>query len=126
MVKFAALLFVVVCAGVSGFQLALALGAPWGELTLGGRWSGRLPPAVRLIPLISVATLGVFSAVILARAGYDVPLIQGSSRALAWVVVGYCALGCIANAITPSARERRLWLPVGLGMLLLSVAVAVS
>jgi hypothetical protein len=126
MVRFAALLFVVVCAGVSGFQLALALGAPWGELTLGGRWKGRLPPVVRLIPLISVATLGVFSIVILARAGYDVPLIQGSFRALTWVVVGYCALGCIANAITPSARERRLWLPVVLGMLLLSVAVAVS
>ena len=33
------------------FLAALIVGAPWGELTLGGKWRGALPMKVRLIPL---------------------------------------------------------------------------
>ncbi len=106
--------------------MALTLGAPWGEFTLGGRWRGRLPPRIRFIPLVSTLLLGIFSAVILARAGLGLPTVQEHSHLLAWVVVGYFVLGCIANAITPSKRERMLWLPVVFFMLLLSITVATS
>ncbi|HPG60965.1 MAG TPA: hypothetical protein PK586_03090 [Casimicrobium sp.] len=58
--QIAALLFVAASCVVGVFQIALALGAPWGELTLGGRWRGSLPLAVRLIPLLSVALLALF------------------------------------------------------------------
>ncbi len=126
MAEYAALLFVLAAAGVGIFQVALALGAPWGELTLGGRWPGRLPPRIRLLPVLSLALLGLFSAVILARADLALPLLQPHSDALAWVVVGYCGLGCIANAMTPGKRERRLWLHVVLGMVALSLIVATS
>jgi cell division protein FtsW (lipid II flippase) len=126
MAQTAALLFALVSAGVCVFQMALALGAPLGEFTLGGRWRGRLPPRIRLIPLFSIVLLGFFSAVILARAGLALPAVQVYSRQLAWVVVGYCVLGCIANAITPSKRERMIWLPVVFVMLLLSITVASS
>ncbi len=126
MSKYAALLFVLASAGVGAFQIALALGAPWGEFTLGGRWRGRLPPRVRLIPLLSLVILAVSSAVILARAGFENALFQPLARPLAWVVVGYCALGSIANAATPSKRERNLWLPVILSMLASSLVVATS
>lgn len=126
MQKTAALLFTLASAGVCAFQIALALGAPWGEFTLGGRWRGRLPPLVRLVPLLSLLLLIGFSAVILARAGFGVPFIQPHAQSLAWVVVGYCALGSVANAVTPSRRERTLWLPVVLSMLALSLVVATS
>ena len=126
MAQTAALLFALTCAGVGAFQVALTLGAPWGEFTLGGRWRGRLPPRIRLIPLVSTLLLGIFSAVILARAGIGHPNVQDHSRLLAWVVVGYFALGCIANAITPSKRERVLWLPVVFFMLVMSITVAAS
>uniref|UniRef100_A0A7C4QVV6 Integral membrane protein n=1 Tax=Schlesneria paludicola TaxID=360056 RepID=A0A7C4QVV6_9PLAN len=126
MAQTAALLFALISAGVGAFQMALTLGAPLGEFTLGGRWRGRLPLRVRLIPMVSVLLLGIFSAVILARAGLGLPAVQEHSRPLAWVVVGYFVLGCIANAITPSKRERMLWLPVVLVMLLLSLTVASS
>lgn len=126
MAKSAALLFTLAAAGVGAFQIALALGAPWGEFTLGGRWRGRLPTVVRFLPLLSLLLLISFSAVILARSGFDVPLVQQHSHSLAWVVVGYCALGSIANAVTPSRRERGLWLPVVLCMLVLSLVVATS
>jgi len=126
MTLYAALLFNLASAGVVIFQLALALGAPCGQLTLGGRWIGRLPPKVRLIPLLSIVLLCCFSAIILARANYDIPLFQLHARPLAWVVVGYCVLGCIANTMTPSKRERQLWLPVMLAMLASSLNVATS
>jgi len=81
---------------------------------------------VRAIPLFSLLLLLGFGAVILARAGFALPLVQPHAHSLAWLVVGYCALGTIVNAITPSKRERNLWLPVLLCMLILSVLVATS
>lgn len=124
--QIAALLFVAASCVVGVFQIALALGAPWGELTLGGRWRGSLPLAVRLIPLLSVVLLACFSAVLLARAGLALPEYGSLSRKLVWFVVGYCALGSIANAATPSKRERKLWLPVVLFMLTSSLVVAMA
>ncbi|MBT9459062.1 MAG: hypothetical protein IV097_20760 [Burkholderiaceae bacterium] len=126
MLEFAALLFATIVVGVSAFQVALAMGAPWGEFTLGGRWRGRLPMKVRIIPLVSLLLLIGFGAVILARAGFAVPFAPQHAHWLAWVVVGYCALGTIVNAVTPSRRERNLWLPVLLCMLILSLVVATS
>ena len=124
--QIAALLFVSASCVVGVFQIALALGAPWGEFTLGGRWRGSLPLAVRLIPLLSVALLVFFCAVLLARAGLALPQCDSISRTFAWLVVGYCALGSIANAATRSKRERNLWLPVVLFMLASSVVVALA
>jgi len=122
----AALLFALIAVGISAFQPVLVLGAPWGEFTLGGRWRGRLPMKVRAIPLFSLVLLLGFGTIILARAGFAVPLVQQHAQLLAWLVVGYCALGTIANAITPSKRERNLWFPVVLCMLVLSLFVATS
>jgi hypothetical protein len=87
---------------------------------------GSLPRKVRLIPLLSLVLLGCFSAVILVRAGFELPLLQKHSYSLAWVVVGYCVLGSIANGITSSRRERKLWLPVVLCMLASSLGGATS
>ncbi|MBT9500478.1 MAG: hypothetical protein IV092_04485 [Burkholderiaceae bacterium] len=126
MSEFAALLFTLIAVGISAFQLALVLGAPWGEFTLGGRWRGSLPIKVRAIPVLSLLLLPGFGAIILARAGFAVPLVQPHAHALAWLVVGYCALGTLVNAITPSRRERNLWFPVVLCMLILSLLVAAS
>jgi hypothetical protein len=120
----AALVFTLLAAGVGAFQLALLCGAPWGELTLGGRWPGRLPAKVRLIPLVSLLLLAGLAAVVLARAGLALPGLGEQADWLVWGVVGYCALGCLANAATPSRRERRLWLPVVIAMLICSLVVA--
>ena len=79
MTKYAALLFALASAAAGVFQMALALGAPWGELTLGGRWRGRLLPKVRVIPLLSLVLLSFSSAVILARAGFEIPFLQEQS-----------------------------------------------
>lgn len=123
---YAALGFAAASGAVVLFQLALALGAPWGELTLGGRWRGPLPARARLIPLLSVALLVVFGSVVLERAGLRWPGLPAYPQWCVWLVVGYCALGCVANTLTPSPRERRLWLPVVVGMLTCSLVVATA
>lgn len=108
------------------FQLALVLGAPWGELTQGGRHRGRLPARARWIAALSVLVLLALLAIVLARAGVGPVGLVPLPRALAWVVVGLLALSCLANAATPSRRERVLWLPLSLGMLVSAIAVALS
>lgn len=124
MILHAALLFVLACTAVAGFQVALVLGMPWGEFTCGGRWRGRLPLLIRIIPLLSILLLGLSSLVVLARVQWALPEFHEESHVGAWIVVGYCVLGCIANAVTPSRRERRMWLPVVSCMLLASLIVA--
>ena len=41
-----------------------------------------------------------------------------------WLVVGWLALGVVLNAVTPSAAERTLWLPVPLAMAAAAFIVA--
>ena len=57
-----------VFAGLAGiaclFHVAVALGAPWGHLTMGGRWSGALPRRVRALPVLSALLLAVVLAVV--------------------------------------------------------------
>ena len=124
--KYAALLFSAASGVVALFQFALALGAPWGEFTLGGRWKGTLPAMVRFIPVFSIVLLGFFCQVVLARAGVQGLVPWEPPHWAAWTVVAYCVLGCIANAASPSRRERQLWLPVVSAMLVASTIVALS
>ena len=126
MAQTAALLFVLLSFLVGAFQVALILGAPWGKFTLGGRWRNSLPPHARVIAGVSAALVGALAVVITARAGLAFAPLQSWAPTLSWVVVGYCALGTLANAVTPSRRERAVWLPVVLCMLVLSILVAMS
>jgi hypothetical protein len=113
----AAILFTVLTTVAVGFQIALACGAPWGEFTLGGKYRGQLPHRVRVIPIVSSVILIGFMLVVLACAGLAFANAKAASEWLIWMVIAYCALGTVANAITPSRRERALWLPVLILML---------
>lgn len=124
LVPLSALTFALLCLGVCIFQLALILGAPWGEFTLGGKWRGVLPARTRWMPLLSLLLMVGMAAIVLTASGLAWSALQGRAQSLIWWVVGYCALGCVANAITPSRRERRIWLPVVLLMLTSSLCVA--
>jgi hypothetical protein len=123
---FAAATFAALTLVVIAFQLALAAGMPWGALTWGGRYPGRLPPPMRGVAIASAALLAAFAAVVGARAGWVFPAWYAAARWLVWIVVVYCALGVVANTITPSRRERRLWLPIVAVLLICSLIVATS
>jgi hypothetical protein len=108
----AAYVFCVCTALVVVFQMALALGAPWGEMAMGGRFPGRLPPQMRVAAVVQAALLVCIALVVLARAGLAFDAHREASRTAIWFVVAFCTLSAILNGITPSRKERLLWGPV--------------
>jgi hypothetical protein len=124
--SFSAKLFGALTLLVVAFQLALAAGAPWGRLAMGGAFPGRFPPPMRAAAVAQALVLLLFGAVVFARAGLVLPRWAATSRRLIWVVVGFMAVGAVLNALTPSPWERAVWLPMTLALLGCSVVVARS
>ncbi len=120
----AAVLFAVVTAGVIAFQIALALGAPWGAYAMGGKYPGRYPPAMRITAIAQAVLLGLAVLVVLSDAGTIEPSVSRSFPWLIWIVVAFSAVSLVLNALTPSAGERRIWVPVAVVMLVSSLSVA--
>ena len=126
MTTVAALVFAAVTAGVVVFQLALALGAPWGEYAMGGRSFGRFPPAMRVAAVAQAVLLTLIAVVVLADARLVLPWLAPTFPWLIWFVVAFSAVSVVLNTLTPSARERRIWAPVALVMLVSSLIVALG
>ena len=122
----AARIYAVVSAGVIAFQIALALGFPWGAYAMGGAFPGQFPPELRVAAVVQAVILAGLALVVLARAGVTLPKWSRTSRWLIWVVVAFSAVSLVLNTITPSVGERAIWVPVALVMLICSVIVAVS
>ena len=122
----AAIVYAVATAGVIAFQVALALGAPWGAYAMGGAVPGQLPPAMRVAALVQAALLGVLAVVVLSEAGLVLPSLSEAFPWLVWVAVVVAAVSVVLNAISRSAGERRLWVPVGLVLLVSSLTVALT
>lgn len=106
------------------FQLALAAGAPWGSLAMGGAYPGRLPPAIRAAALVQALLQVGMALVVGARARRILPSWYAASRRLIWAVIAVLAIAVVLNAITPSPWERAVWLPISLLMLASAFIVA--
>ena len=101
--------------GVAVLQTALALGAPYGGVSWGGRRKGKLPWHLRIASAIAVPLLVGFAYVILARAGvFGV----SEARVPAFVVAAVLTLNAVGNFASRSFVER--WV---LGPLAIVVAV---
>ena len=124
--KLASKTFAALIMAVAAFQLALALGAPWGEFAMGGAFPGSYPPAMRIGALVQMGLLVASGLVILCRAGLVLPRWRGASRWLAWVVVVLFGAGAVLNLITPSALERALWALVAICLFVMALRVALS
>jgi hypothetical protein len=122
----AALIFAIVTAGAVAFQVALALGAPWGSYAMAGRFPGRLPAPMRAAAVVQAAVLALLALIVVSEAGLAVPSISETFPWLIWLPVAFSAVSLILNAITPSAGERRLWVPVALVLLASSFIVALT
>jgi len=121
--RWAAIGFAAIAGVVATFQIALALGAPWGSYAMGGAFPGQYPPAMRAAAIAQAVLLGLMAGVVLSRAGVALPRWSRASRWLIWVIVAYGVVGLVLNLITPSAGERMIWAPVTFLMLVLSVVV---
>ena len=107
------------------FQLGVAAGKAWGEYTMGGRFPGRLPPAMRVAAAIQAAFLSVLGAVVLDAAGLVALDWTDDVEWLPFVPVVVAALSLVLNASSRSEPERRTWTPVAIVMLVSSLAVAI-
>jgi hypothetical protein len=124
--QLAAKIFVGLVGLVIAFQLALAFGAPWGELAMGGAVAGAYPPAMRLLAALQGLVLAGVALIVLSRAGLVLPRWRVASRSLAWAVVGLLAVAVVLNLITPSPMERLLWAPVALALFAAALRVALA
>ena len=124
--RVAAIVFAVATVGIVAFQLALALGAPWGSYAMGGTFSGTYPPSMRAAAVVLAALLVVVALVVMARAGVALRSWARFARWAAWVVVVMSVLALVLNVITPSGGERAIWAPVSAVLLACSIIVAVS
>src|SRR5512145_1681413 len=95
----AARIYAVVSFGVVAFQVALALGAPWGAYAMGGAFPGRYPAPLRIVALAQAIAIAFLALVVLGFGGViDLPLVDGLPW-LAWVPVAFSALAVVVNAI---------------------------
>ncbi|MEZ5558220.1 MAG: hypothetical protein R3E86_06685 [Pseudomonadales bacterium] len=122
----AAIVYCAATAVVVAFQLALAAGAPWGELAMGSRYPGRFPPALRVGAVVQGLLLAGLAFLVCARAGLGPSALEAPSRNGIWVVVAITVVSLILNVITPSRRERALWAPTALVLTVTSLLVATS
>ena len=124
--RVAAVVYTILTAGVIGFQMAMAAGAPWGELAMGGTVHGRFPPSLRAAALVQAALLALTALVVLSRAGLALRSWSRAAHWLVWAVVALSAISSLMNLATPSAGERALWAPVALLTLASSLTVALG
>ena len=122
----AAIVFAVATSAVAGFQLGLALGAPWGTYAMGGRFPRQFPPLMRVAAVVQAVLLVPIVLIVLSRAGLLFPQWAGVSTWAVWVVVALSAVAAVLNTMTPSTGERRVWAPVAGVMLICSLAVALG
>jgi hypothetical protein len=122
----AAGVFALVAAGVVLFQLALAAGAPWGAYAMGGTFPGRYPPGLRLLAVVQGAVLALLALVVLSDAGLATTAVADAAPWAIWVVVLFSIVAVVLNAISRSAGERRIWVPVSLAMLVTAAIVALA
>jgi len=108
------------------FQLALALGAPWGEMAMGGKFPGRFSAKLRIGALMQMSLLALMALVVLTRAGLVFSEFFGLSKSVIWFVVALYVVSAILNTITPSKKERMLWSPVTIILVICAVVVAWS
>ena len=81
---------------------------------------------MRVAVLVQMPLLILTALAVLTRTG----LVFGEhfelSKSVIWSVVVYIAIGAVLNIITPSKKERMLWAPVAVVMLICSFIVANS
>lgn len=121
--------FGIVAAGMftafAGFQIALMLGAPWGEHVWGSAFSAQLPPAMRVASGAAALILIGMATIVLARAGVvrqlsDMRFLTGST----WAVAGYMAFNTLGNLASESTIESNVFGPATFVMAVLTAYVA--
>jgi len=122
----AAMLAVVLVAIIAVFQLALALGAPLGNASWGGRNQGVLPRRLRIASgVAAIVVYPVIALYVLASADLiDLEWLPIGATGM-WILTGFFTLGTVANLASRSGLER-FWAPVSLVVAVCCAIVAIG
>ncbi len=108
------------------FQIAIVLGAPLGEYAYGGQNPGIVKLPFRIASVFSALVMFAIAGHYLAQLGVFTPLLDQAGNSIAnWGFAVFAGLSAIANNITRSQKEKRLWGGTTIAMLLAAVIVAV-
>lgn len=121
-----AFVFIGLALGITLFQIILALGAPLGEFTLGGKYPGKLPGKLRVAALLQIAILLIFTMMIASKAGLAFASLYGVARIGAWVVFAFFIPGSIMNLSSPSKKEKLVMGPLNIIALICAFMVAIQ
>lgn len=122
----AAIALCVILAALAVFQAALIAGAPLGEYAWGGA-DRVLPKAKRAGSVVSIILYAIFAWFFLMKAG----LVPAALPEIVvdigvWVIVAYCAVGIVMNALSSSPKERWTMVPLSAVLFLLGLVVALG
>lgn len=123
--RISALLLCGVLVPVALFQLALALGLPWGEFAMGGEQTGSFSPEMRVGAVMQLPLIAVVCALVLARAGLTLESWHENSRILIWGVVALFAISLVMN-LQGGPAERMIWAPIAVVLLATGLHVAIG
>ena len=121
----AAIVFTILTGIVMIFQGCLALGLPWGQASMGGKYPGKYPPKMKAVAIINMVVLGLFAAIVLSKADLIFPQLKSISEMGIWLVVVFMLVGTVLNTIAPSKIER-IWAPVAFIQLITSLILAIN
>lgn len=114
----------VVLAALSVLQVMVAAGRPYGRLVWGGAHDV-LPRRLRVGSALSVLVYAAIAVALFWRAGaFGEPGIVAA--VVAWVIVGYFALGIVLNALSRSRAERLTMTPTCAVLAVCSLIVALG
>jgi hypothetical protein len=81
---------------------------------------------MRVAAFVQAVVIGLIAIAVLSAAGLVMPDLAAAFPWLIWVVVALSALAVVLNAISRSAGERRIWVPVAVVLFLSSLLVALT
>lgn len=105
---YAAVVAAVLLAVVAVFQLALAFGAPLGDMAWGGQHPGVLPTRLRVASAVAGAVVYPLLILVVLAAGGLIgdTWLPVDPAAAAWVLSALLTLGAVADFASRSRRER--------------------
>lgn len=110
---------------VAGFQVALALGVPWGRAAWGGAHE-RLPTGLRIASAFAAIFWIAAAVAMLARAGHEVISLPSIGTWLPWTLFALLTLGTLMNLASRSRLERLVQTPIAASLAILCLLVALG
>jgi hypothetical protein len=115
-------------AGIAAYEVALAMGAPFGSAAWGGTHPGTLPAGLRVASTVGAVLWGLAALIILQRVQLWSVLPFGRTfvRRATWGLVVLSFMSAVANFASQSAAERFILGPIAIVLTVLCFIVARS